>query len=217
MTVVEILCIAIGLIVSYLIGSMTPSIWIGRIFYNVDVRTKGSKNAGTTNTIRVLGPKAGIIVFIIDVLKGCLALYLSNIFVSSFLYDTPLEMFNIVSAACVVLGHVFPIYEGFKGGKGVATMLGVLIYLYSEIFWILLLIFIIVFIIWRYISLGSITAAIAFPITYYIYSAYWAKDIDPILFIFAIVVAIFIVITHRNNIKRLAKGEEKKFKFKKTE
>ena len=217
MTVVEILCIAIGLIVSYLIGSLTPSIWIGRIFYNIDVRTKGSKNAGTTNTIRVLGPKAGIIVFIIDVLKGCLALYLSNIFVSSFLYDTPLEMFNIVSAACVVLGHVFPIYEGFKGGKGVATMLGVLIYLYSEIFWILLLIFIIVFIIWRYISLGSITAAIAFPITYYIYSVYWAKDIDPILFIFAIVVAIFIVITHRNNIKRLAKGEEKKFKFKKTE
>lgn len=217
MTVVEILCIAIGLIVSYLIGSMTPSIWIGRIFYNIDVRTKGSKNAGTTNTIRVLGPKAGIIVFIIDVLKGCLALYLSNIFVSSFLYDTPLEMFNIVSAACVVLGHVFPIYEGFKGGKGVATMLGVLIYLYSEIFWILLLIFIIVFIIWRYISLGSITAAIAFPITYYIYSVYWAKDMDPILFIFAIVVAIFIVITHRNNIKRLAKGEEKKFKFKKTE
>lgn len=217
MTLIEILCIAMGLAVSYLIGSMTPSIWIGRIFYNVDVRTKGSKNAGTTNTIRVLGPKAGIIVFIIDVLKGCLALYLSNIFVSSFLYDTPLEMFNIVSAACVVLGHVFPIYEGFKGGKGVATMLGVLIYLYSEIFWILLLIFIIVFIIWRYISLGSITAAIAFPITYYIYSVYWAKDIDPILFIFAIVVAIFIVITHRNNIKRLAKGEEKKFKFKKTE
>ena len=217
MTVVEILCIAIGLIVSYLIGSMTPSIWIGRIFYNVDVRTKGSKNAGTTNTIRVLGPKAGIIVFIIDVLKGCLALYLSNLFVAAFLDDTPLEIFNIISAACVVLGHVFPIYEGFKGGKGVATMLGVLIYLYSEIFWILLLIFIIVFIIWRYISLGSITAAIAFPITYYIYSVYWAKDMDPILFIFAIVVAIFIVITHRNNIKRLAKGEEKKFKFKKTE
>ena len=196
---------------------MTPSIWIGRIFYNVDVRTKGSKNAGTTNTIRVLGPKAGIIVFIIDVLKGCLALYLSNLFVAAFLDDTPLEIFNIISAACVVLGHVFPIYEGFKGGKGVATMLGVLIYLYSEIFWILLLIFIIVFIIWRYISLGSITAAIAFPITYYIYSVYWAKDMDPILFIFAIVVAIFIVITHRNNIKRLAKGEEKKFKFKKTE
>lgn len=217
MTLIEILCIAMGLAVSYLIGSMTPSIWIGRIFYNVDVRTKGSKNAGTTNTIRVLGPKAGIIVFIIDVLKGCLALYLSNLFVAAFLDDTPLEIFNIISAACVVLGHVFPIYEGFKGGKGVATMLGVLIYLYSEIFWILLLIFIIVFIIWRYISLGSITAAIAFPITYYIYSVYWAKDIDPILFIFAIVVAIFIVITHRNNIKRLAKGEEKKFKFKKTE
>lgn len=217
MTLIEILCIAMGLAVSYLIGSMTPSIWIGRIFYNVDVRTKGSKNAGTTNTIRVLGPKAGIIVFIIDVLKGCLALYLSNLFVAAFLDDTPLEIFNIISAACVVLGHVFPIYEGFKGGKGVATMLGVLIYLYSEIFWILLLTFIIVFIIWRYISLGSITAAIAFPITYYIYSVYWAKDIDPILFIFAIVVAIFIVITHRNNIKRLAKGEEKKFKFKKTE
>ena len=217
MTVVEILCIAIGLIVSYLIGSMTPSIWIGRIFYNVDVRTKGSKNAGTTNTIRVLGPKAGIIVFIIDVLKGCLALYLSNIFVSSFLYDTPLEMFNIVSAACVVLGHVFPIYEGFKGGKGVATMLGVLIYLYSEIFWILLLIFIVVFIIWRYISLGSITAAICFPITYYIYATYFSDGIDVILFTFAIAVSIFIIITHRNNIKRLAKGEEKKFKFKKTE
>lgn len=217
MTLIEILCIAMGLAVSYLIGSMTPSIWIGRIFYNVDVRTKGSKNAGTTNTIRVLGPKAGIIVFIIDVLKGCLALYLSNLFVAAFLDDTPLEIFNIISAACVVLGHVFPIYEGFKGGKGVATMLGVLIYLYSEIFWILLLIFIIVFIIWRYISLGSITAAIAFPITYYIYSVYWAKDMDPILFIFAIVVAIFIVITHRANIKRLVKGEEKKFKFKKTE
>jgi glycerol-3-phosphate acyltransferase PlsY len=96
MTLIEILCIAMGLAVSYLIGSMTPSIWIGRIFYNVDVRTKGSKNAGTTNTIRVLGPKAGIIVFIIDVLKGCLALYLSNLFVAAFLDDTPLEIFNII-------------------------------------------------------------------------------------------------------------------------
>lgn len=217
MTMIEIICIIVGLVLSYLIGSMSPSIWIGKIFYNVDVRTKGSKNAGSTNTIRVLGPKPGIIVFIIDVFKGCLALYLSNLFVEAFLVDSGLELFNIASAAAVVLGHVFPIYENFKGGKGVATMLGVLIYLYTNIFLILLAIFIVVFIIWRYISLGSITAAICFPITYYIVSTYFSENFDMVLFIFAVVVAIFIVITHRKNISRLMKGEEKKFRFKKTE
>ncbi|MBO7227686.1 MAG: glycerol-3-phosphate 1-O-acyltransferase PlsY [Bacteroidales bacterium] len=217
MTIIEIACIVVGLVISYLVGSISPSIWIGRIFYNIDIRTKGSKNAGSTNTIRVLGLKAGIIVFIIDVIKGCLALFLANLFVQLFLFDSQLEIYNIAAAACVVLGHVFPIYEGFKGGKGVATMLGVLIYLYSSIFAILLAIFIIVFLIWRYISLGSITAAICFPITYYIHSVYWVEDLDPILFIFSIAVAIFIVYTHRKNIGRLLKGEEKKFKFKKTE
>ena len=104
---------------------MSPSIWIGRIFYNVDIRTKGSKNAGSTNTIRVLGLKAGIIVFIIDVIKGCLALFFANLFIQPFLFDSQLEIYNIVAAACVVLGHVFPVYENFRGGKGVATMLGV--------------------------------------------------------------------------------------------
>lgn len=217
MTTVEVICIVFGLGISYLIGSISPSIWIGLIFYGVDVRTKGSCNAGSTNTIRVLGLKAGIIVFIIDVFKGWFALFLSGFFVTPFLFESQLELFNIASAACVVLGHVFPIYEQFKGGKGVATMLGVLIFLYHDIFAFLLIIFVIVFLIWRYISLGSITAAIFFPIIYYIYSTYISENFDIVLFTFASVVAIFIIITHRKNIGRLIKGEEKKFRFKKTE
>ena len=217
MTTVEIICIVLGLVVSYLIGSISPSIWIGRIFYGVDVRTKGSCNAGSTNTIRVLGLKAGIIVFIIDVFKGWFALYLSDFFVRAFLYGSALELFGIASAAAVVLGHVFPVYEQFRGGKGVATMLGVLIYLYHDIFLFLLIIFVVVFLIWRYISLGSITTAVCFPVVYTLYSVYITESFDMVLFLFASAVAVFIVITHRKNIGRLMRGEEKKFKFKKTE
>ena len=212
----EIVCIALGLMVSYLIGSISPSIWIGRIFYGVDVRTKGSCNAGSTNTIRVLGLRAGIIVFVIDVLKGWFALWLSSIFVQAFLEGSEMELFGIASAAAVVLGHVFPVYEQFRGGKGVATMLGVLIYLYHDIFLILLIIFVVVFLIWRYISLGSITAAVCFPVVYTLNAVCRTEDFHLILFFFALGVAIFIVITHRKNIGRLVRGEEKKFQFKKT-
>ena len=213
----EIVCIALGLMTSYLIGSISPSIWIGRIFYGVDVRTKGSCNAGRTNTIRVLGLRAGIIVFIIDVLKGWFALWLSSIFVQAFLEGGDMELFGVGAAAAVVLGHVFPIYEQFRGGKGVATMLGVLIYLYHDIFLILLAIFIVVFLVWRYISLGSITAAVCFPVVYTLNAIYRTENFHLVLFLFALAVAIFIVATHRKNIGRLIRSEEKKFQFKKTE
>ncbi len=217
MSFIEIICMVFGLVLSYLIGSLTPSIWIGKLFYNVDIRTKGSKNAGATNTIRVLGLKAGIIVFIIDAFKGWLAIYIARLFVEPFWVDYGLDIYCIIAAACAILGHVFPIYENFKGGKGVATMLGVLISMYSHIFVLVLLVFIIVFIIWHYISLGSIVAATAFPFIYYFYSTYVLFDFEWVLFIFSCAVSIFILITHRNNIKRLARHEESKFRFKKTE
>lgn len=203
--------ISISILVAYILGSIPTSVWIGKIFFNIDVRDYGSGNAGTTNTIRILGYKAGIPVFIIDVLKGWFAIFMSKLIFDFFPEINIPDYMLIIVAAAVVLGHIFPVFAEFRGGKGVATLLGIGFGLIPIPTLIALGIFTIVLLLFGYVSLASITATVTLPfITYFFVMP------DNFLFlILTIAVAVFVPITHRNNIKRLINGTENKFVRKK--
>ncbi len=200
----------IGIILAYLLGSIPSSVWIGRIFFKIDVREHGSGNAGATNTIRVLGTVPGLIVLLLDLLKGFAAVKLGAFFISSDASVNQIAMYELFFAAAALLGHIFPIYVGFKGGKGVATLFGVLLALFPLTFLMMIGIFIITLLITSYVSVSSMIAAVACPfLTIFVVHE---KAIP--LIILSILVAIFIPLTHRKNIKRLREGTESKFKFK---
>jgi len=201
----------IAIILAYLIGSIPTSVWIGRIFYKVDVRKEGSGNAGATNTIRVLGYKAGIPVLLLDIFKGWFAVYISNFFWDGTLTFPDLVDFEIILASAAVIGHVFPVYVGFKGGKGIATLLGIGLALFPYGALIAVVIFTITLLITGYVSLSSIVASVTFPIVELILLGN-TEYIS--LTILAIAVAIFVPLTHRKNIQRLLHGEESKFTIK---
>ena len=198
-------------IISYLLGSFSSAVWFGKWFHNTDVRQHGSKNAGATNTLRVLGAKAALPVFIVDILKSFLAVQLIW-FVPEVVAGTELfYQIKLLFGVSAVIGHIFPLYSGFKGGKGVASMLGLLLALHPASAGITLAVFAICFASTRIVSISSIIAAISFPII-----IFFLEKTDSItLNIFSIVATILIVITHLKNIKRLLKGEEKKLQFKK--
>jgi glycerol-3-phosphate acyltransferase PlsY len=203
--------ILIVVLVAYLLGSIPSSVWIGKIFYGIDVREHGSGNAGTTNTIRILGYKAGIPVFIIDALKGWFAVFLTKIVFGYFPSIEMPEYMSLIAAVAVVLGHIFPVFAGFRGGKGVATLLGVGFGLIPIPALIALGIFMVVLLCFGYVSLASITAAVTLPfITYF-----FVMPGKLLLLLLTIAVAIFIPITQRQNIKRLLNGTENKFLKKK--
>ena len=198
------------IILSYLTGAFPSAVLIGKIFFKTDVREFGSGNAGATNTFRVLGRKAGIPVLILDVFKGWLAVnYIFFISSLSNNLDIVFEQ-QLVFGIAAVIGHLFPIYTGFRGGKGIATLLGLLLGIQSIAALLSSIVFIIVFFISRYVSLSSIFAAIAFPIIIYFLS----DSTDVSLIIFSIFVPLIALITHQKNIERLLKGEEVKVKFK---
>lgn len=207
-----ILKIIIAPVLAYLIGSIPTSVWIGRIFYGLDIRTRGSGNAGATNTIRVLGAKAGIPVLIFDIFKGWFAVYITNFFWIDQLTDNQFVNFKIIMAIAAVIGHIFPVYVGFKGGKGIAALLGIGIALYPWAVLIVIGVFLIVLIIFKYVSLASIISAISFPFIE-IFLLHNNKILS--LMLLSITIAIFVPITHKKNIKRLLKKKEAKFKFKK--
>lgn len=198
-------------IAAYILGSIPTAVWVGKFFYGIDIRNYGSGNAGATNTIRVLGPKAGAPVFIIDVLKGVAAVQLAYLIKPMFESPDTYGNFKVILAFAVIFGHVFPVFARFKGGKGVATSLGVIIALVPFPALVSLGIFIILLAIFKYVSLGSIVAAITFPfITFFVFR------VDEIAYIiFSIIIAVFVPILHKKNIKRLIDGEESKFSFKK--
>lgn len=223
MALIHYLMLVLGGISAYLIGSIPSSVWIGRSFYGIDIREKGSKNAGATNTIRVFGLLPGIFVLGIDAFKGWMAVYIANFFgrfytdlwgmVSGAEY---LTYFKLVLGIIAVIGHALPLYVGFKGGKGVATMLGVIIGVFEQLLPLIIAIYVVVFVLSNYISLASIITSIAFPILY-ITCGHWLNyQVYIPLIVFTFLVAIFIPYTHRKNIKRLINKEEPKFKFKKT-
>ena len=191
---------------AYLFGSIPTAVWVGKRFFGLDVREHGSKNAGATNTFRVLGKKPGIIVLLVDVLKGLLAVFLPQMFLSTVIDYNELINLKIIAAIFVILGHVFPLFAGFKGGKGVATSLGVIFALHPPAAFICLGIFLIVFLISHFVSLGAIITAISFPLI--IICVF--KETSLSLIVFAIVIGIAVVVTHKKNIKRLIDGCENK-------
>ena len=190
---------------AYLLGSIPTAVWIGKFFYKMDVREYGSGNAGATNTFRVLGKRAGIPVLMIDVMKGFAAVslaYLSNYTKGS----NQIINLQLVLGIASLVGHIFPIFASFRGGKGIATLLGIIlaVHLYAAL--ISMGIFIVVFLISKYVSLGSIIAAISFPVIVIV--VFQTKV--PSLIIFSILIAIMVLITHQKNIERLIRREETK-------
>jgi glycerol-3-phosphate acyltransferase PlsY len=195
--------IAVLVLIAYLLGSIPTSVWIGKAFYNIDVREFGSGNAGATNTFRVLGKNAGIPVLIIDILKGTAAVALA--WFSGFdPQDIAFVNLQLGLGVAALLGHIFPVFAGFRGGKGVATILGIVVCIVPLSCALSLLVFLFVLFSTRIVSLSSMCAGIAFP---FILNIALGND-QQILTVFSIVVAALLIITHRKNIIRLAKNQE---------
>jgi acyl phosphate:glycerol-3-phosphate acyltransferase len=195
------------LVLAYLIGSIPTSVWIGKSFHGIDVREHGSGNAGATNTIRVLGWKTGIPVLLIDMGKGFIAALLPVIFHRFEPHSQQMINFQIISGSIAILGHVFPLYSGFRGGKGVASTIGVLLAVAPFVTLSCLGVFMIVLLMTGYVSLSSISFGIAFPLI-----QIFVFDTPSIyLKTFSMLIAFALIITHKKNISRLIKGEESKF------
>lgn len=195
--------------VAYLLGSLPTAVWTGRIFHGIDVRMHGSGNAGATNVMRVLGVKTGVPVLLVDMLKGWTAVSLLKIQPD---IETREELFMVLSIALgilAVIGHIFPVLAGFRGGKGVATISGVCFALHPAATAAALGIFILALLLTKYVSVGSISAGITFPV--WVILVFRSPYIS--LWIFSIVAAILLIITHRKNIKRLINGQENKASF----
>ncbi len=196
-------------LLAYLTGAFPSAVWVGKTFYKIDVREFGSGNAGATNTFRVLGKKAGIPVLIMDIFKGWLSVnyisFLTNIPESA---EAVFEI-KLAFGIAAVIGHLFPVYTGFRGGKGIATLLGLLIGLHAAAALYSILVFVIVFVTSKYVSLGSIIASIAFPILVILILGSTNVSLN----LFAFFVPILSLITHQKNIERLLRGEETKVKF----
>jgi glycerol-3-phosphate acyltransferase PlsY len=196
---------------AYIMGSIPTAVWVGKYFYKIDIREHGSKNAGATNTFRVLGKKAGTFVLIIDILKGFLAVKLGGTFSDYYANSNPLVNFKIILGIAAVAGHIFPVFANFRGGKGVATLFGVVIAMHWEAACTSAGIFLLVFITSNYVSLGSMTAAIVYPfIIVWVY-----KTQAPSMIYFSMAISVVVLFTHQKNIERLVKGEESKMKLRK--
>ena len=199
-------------IVSYLIGSISFSVIISKKMAGFDVREKGSKNAGSTNVLRTVGKKAAAITLVCDILKGVIAILIAFI-VGKIAKDINPALLVQIAAICVVVGHTFPIFFKFKGGKGVATSLGIILLLNWQIGLICLVFALILMILTRMVSLGSISAAILFPVlTIFITDNYLVPGN---YIVFGILLAAFVVYNHRANVKRILTGTENKLSFKK--
>ncbi len=199
------------LVLSYLAGSIPTSIIMSKLTRGIDIRDYGSGNAGATNAIRVLGWKIGIIVIIVDVGKGVLA----TLLISKLRIDPlPLShnLVQIIAGISAVLGHIWTIFAGFKGGKGVGTAAGMLFSLYPIAGLVCLCIFAVVLLSGRYVSVASMSAAVSLPIVIVILNRFFNAQISNELFYFAIFMALLIVFTHRSNIKRLMQGNENRIK-----
>ena len=202
--------LAILLVLSYLLGAFPSSIVYGKLFRGVDIRKQGSGNAGGTNAWRVLGWQVGLPVVLTDVVKGALA---SLLIARIPLGPLPLE-FSTVALLCglaAVLGHVFPIYIGFRGGKGVATAAGMLAVNAPIPVACALGVFALMLFLFGKVSLGSILAAVSLPISVFFIDRFTSIDYPVLLMALTIGLVLFIMHTHRSNIRRLVKGEEKGF------
>ena len=199
-------------IIAYAIGSVNFSVIFSRKFAGFDVREKGSGNAGTTNMLRTVGKKAAIITLVCDILKGVVSILIS-ILIGNIAKDVDKAILVQIAGFCAVLGHTFPIFFEFRGGKGVATCLGILLLTNWKIGLICLTFGVLLIAITRMVSLGSIMAAILYPIlTIFIHENY---IVDGNYVIFGILLGLFVVFNHRKNLQRIIRGTENKISFKK--
>ena len=194
------------IVLAYLIGSIPTSVWVSRHFFGIDIREYGSGNAGATNTYRVLGPKWGTVVMIVDMLKGTAAVNLALLLPQYADSETLFLNLQISLGLAAVLGHIFPIWADFRGGKGVATLFGLVLGISPWTALSCVGIFILVLYLTRFVSLSSILASIAFPV--FILVIFNVEN--PLYRIFAIAVALLVLLTHQKNIGRLLKGNESK-------
>ena len=195
------------ILLGYLIGSIPTAVWVGKAFHGIDIREHGSKNAGATNTFRVLGKRSGWFVLIVDVSKGILAACLPHFF--SYLlegYKDEFLILQLCGSFSAVFGHVFPVFANFRGGKGVATSLGIVIGINPYAALVCLTIFLVIFLSSRYVSLGAIISALCFPFVSY----FMIQEDARIMIVFTVVLGVMVILAHRKNIDRLWKGEENK-------
>jgi acyl phosphate:glycerol-3-phosphate acyltransferase len=201
---------ALSIFLAYLMGSIPTAVWVSKKFHNIDVREHGSGNAGATNVIRVLGWKTGVPVIIIDVAKGSLAALLPV-----FMHLAPsgsalLINLQIIAGIAAIVGHILPVFAGFRGGKGVATIFGVLLAVNFYLTLSCFAVFLLVFLATGIVSISSMLAGIAFPML-----LFFVFDTPSVVFrVFSILVALALLITHRKNIGRLLKGKESRLIWK---
>jgi len=212
------LSLVVILVLSYLAGSIPGSVWVGKLLYREDIRQHGSGNAGATNVFRVLGWKAGMLATLVDVGKGLLA---AGVIASIRLDALPsgVEVWQIetvvrlMAGIAAIVGHMYPLWANFRGGKGVNTSAGVLFALTPISMWITLGVFVIVLVSSRYVSLASLSAVVAFPSVIAIRRYVFGIDsLDPSLLILSILMALGIIIAHRSNIQRLLNGTERRIR-----
>jgi len=192
-------------VLAYLLGSIPSSVWLGKMIRGIDLRDQGSGNAGTSNAFRVLGWKIGVAVLAIDILKGFLAVSLSGLQNELAVDSEGWMIFRISLGVLAVVGHIFPIFARFRGGKGVATFAGIGLAIHPLATLAALGVYLVFFLIFRISSVGSMAAALSYPI--WVMVVFNTGYIS--LGIFSCLVTFVILITHRSNIKRLLRGEEK--------
>ena len=202
-------------IIAYLLGSISFSIIISKKMAGFDVREKGSGNAGSTNVLRSVGKKAAALTLLGDILKGVVAILIAVI-LGNIIGEENISRPLLVQIAgfFVILGHTFPVFFKFKGGKGIATALGILILINWQIGLICLVFALIIMAATKMVSLGSIMAAVLFPILV-LFVPHNAYIVDGNYFVFSLILAAFVIFNHRENVKRLLEGKENKLSFKK--
>ncbi|MBI3500336.1 MAG: glycerol-3-phosphate 1-O-acyltransferase PlsY [Bacteroidetes bacterium] len=199
------------LLTAYLLGSIPSAVWIGKFFYGVDVRQHGSGNAGATNTFRVLGKRAGVPVLFFDVLKGWLAVKVSY-FVADMLGREEFLSLELTLGAAAIIGHIFPVFASFKGGKGVAALLGVTLAIHPLSAVVGIGVFFLIFLTTHFVSLSSILAGMSFPVSLMILFPVSSSA----LILFSLFTPAILLVTHQKNIERLLRREESKvYLFKK--
>jgi glycerol-3-phosphate acyltransferase PlsY len=203
--VVEEILFLVALFQGYLLGSFNGAILVGKI-YRVDVRKHGSGNAGMTNTLRTLGKIPAVLVTIADMLKAVLACLIGAMLLQELREFSNVGL--IVGGFGAILGHNWPLYFGFRGGKGVLTTFAVILMMDYRLGFILFGIFLLLLALFKYVSLGSVVATLAFPVLGYFFRGY--LDVDGLFILFAALVASIVIIKHRSNIKRLFQGKENK-------
>jgi glycerol-3-phosphate acyltransferase PlsY len=194
------------ILVAYLLGSIPTAVWVSRYFFDIDIRDYGSGNAGATNTYRVLGPKMGTFVMIVDMIKAIVAVKLAFFLPDAFEYELYLVNMQLGLGLAAIIGHIFPIWANFKGGKGVASLFGMVLGIQPNVALCCVGIFILVLFLTRWVSLSSILASIAFPIFILVIF----NEPEHLYRVFAVTVAMLVLLTHQKNITRILKGNESK-------